>query len=138
MKKVKLQIGFYLNTTRVSVEKIQGLEEILYSEFVTKQLEQSKGKLPVMLPFDIYEYMKEKFARYYAKGDNKKENCFILFVNGDPYCSLSQRDKIWYHRCPDCGQMTKKTPFKDHKDVFECPDCGGMFHVSRQLDEFYV
>ena len=137
MKKQKIMIGNYLNTTRVSIEKIPGLVNYLMHPSMHKAIEEAgKTGANVPIPYDLYEYMDEKFRNFEAKRKGATGG-LILFVDHSPYCRLMQRDKIWFHNCPSCGKATRKTPFPEHKDVFEC-ECGEMFHKSRQMDEYYI
>jgi len=137
MRKQKIMIGNYLNTTRVSIEKIPGLMNFLMHPTMHSAIEnagKTGGNVPV--PFDLYEYMDEKFRNFEAKRKGAAGG-LILFVDHNPYCKLVQRDKIWFHHCPSCNAPTRKTPFPEHKDVFEC-ECGEMFHISRQNGEYYI
>lgn len=137
MRKQKIMIGNYLNTTRVSIEKIPGLVNYLMHPSMHKAIEEAgRTGTNVPIPYDLYEYMDEKFRNFEAKRKGATGG-LILFVDHSPYCRLMQRDKIWFHNCPSCNTPTRKTPFTEHKDIFEC-ECGEMFHTSRQMDEYYI
>jgi predicted RNA-binding Zn-ribbon protein involved in translation (DUF1610 family) len=138
MRKQKIMIGNYLNTTRVSIDKIPGLVNYLMHPSMHKAIEEAgKTGANVPIPYDLYEYMDEKFRNFEAKRKGATGG-LILFVDHSPYCRLMQRDKIWFHHCPSCNTPTHKLPFTNHKDIFECPECGEMFHVSRQKEEYYI
>jgi hypothetical protein len=137
MRKQKVMIGVYLNTTRVSVDKIPGLVQYLMTPQMHAAIEAAgKNGTDVPVPYDLYEYMEEKFHHFETKREKSKGG-LILFIDHNPYCGLVQREKIFFHNCPSCGKATRKTPFPEHKDVFEC-ECGEMFHRSRQMDEYYI
>lgn len=133
MKEFKIQISQYLNTTRVNVSKINGLSQILNSTFVANQIKDKTST--IFLPFDMYEFLQEKFSRYCNLSDDKKNKGFILFVNGTPAFMIQQREKLWFHRCPDCSTPTQFTPFKD---IFECPECGTDFYIKREHESYYI
>ena len=136
MRKQKIMIGNYLNTTRVSIEKIPGLVNYLMHPSMHKAIEEAgKTGANVPIPYDLYEYMDEKFRNFEAKRKDATGG-LILFVDHSPYCKLVQRDKIWYHRCPQCQEATKKT-FEGNKDIFEC-SCGNTFHESIEVERYYI
>lgn len=152
MKKNIFHVGLYMNTTRVNLDKVEGIFEYLAQDGVAESLEYCrKNKIPYLVPFDIYMSLYAKFKRFDQREDKKELPGMILFHNHDVYAYLGCRDKIWFQHCPDCSTPTRKVPFKkfdkmdEHgkevfkfDDIFECPECGKCFHISLSGGKSYV
>lgn len=152
MKKNVFHVGLYMNTTRVNLDKVEGIFEYLAQDGVTESLEYCrKNKIPYLVPYDIYMSLYAKFKRFDQREDKKKLPGMILFHNHDEYAYLACRDKIWYQHCPDCSTHTNKVPFKkfdrkdeDGKEIYkfddidECPECGKCFHISLSGGQSYI
>lgn len=132
----KLHIGIHSNTTRVRADKIPGLVDYINTN--SHDIVNSGQKNHYhLIPFDIYQKFEKHFSCFDRSKDQKEIPALILYRNHDYVAQLKQRDKIFFHICPECKEEATLKPYPEHKDVTQC-QCGEIFHESRDMGRRYI
>ena len=139
MKKQKIMIGLYTNTTRVSVEKISSeVRDFFDNSFIIQKINEAiTNKKPFEIPYDFYDLICHKLTLHERREDKKEQGALLLFIDHNFSVPMIQRKKIWYGTC-ECGTDTNTRPFKDHQDVLECSFCGNMKIQKLMEPQFYI